>query len=200
VRYYEQLRPGHALGHYYLYEDFAPTEAPLPKPVKLNPDHEIIRMEKLPLEKIRRISLAISGVPREIPISGRFHLAAQVINATDETLLPGPPYPVRLAYHWLEKHSRKMAVFEGNRSELLPGLQANAEGKFPMTIVAPNQAGEYILQTTLVQEGVCWFEEVRPDIVREFAVSVMAGIKSPPHQREQTVREYEAFSSVAAEA
>jgi GT2 family glycosyltransferase len=200
VRYYEQLRPGHALGHYYLYEDLAPTEAPLPEAVKLSPDQEIIRMEKLPPEKIRRISLAISDVPREVPISGRFRLAAHVINATDEPLLPGPPYPVRLAYHWLESHTRKVAVFEGNRSELLPGLHANAEGKFPMTIVAPNQTGDYILQATLVQEGVCWFEDVRPDIVREFAVSVRAGVKSPAHRREQKVREYEAISSIAAEA
>lgn len=200
VRYYEQLRPGHALGHYYLYEDFAPAESALPKPVKLDPEREIIWMEKLSPEKIGKISFEISAVPQEVPTCGRFQLAARVTNATNEPLWPGAPHPVCLAYHWLEKHTRQVAVFEGNRSELLPALQANAAGKFPMTIVAPNQAGEYILQTTLVQEGVCWFEDVRPDIVREFAVSVTAGIKSPAHRREQRVREYDSLSPVAAQA
>ena len=48
-----------------------------------------------------------------------------------------------------------------------------------MEIVAPDQPGEYILQTTMVQEGVRWFEEVRPGIVQEFGVSVLAGGDGP---------------------
>jgi glycosyl transferase family 2 len=179
VRYYEQLRPGYALGHYYLYEDFAPAEAPLPKPVKLDADQEIIWSEKLPAEKISRISLEVSGVPPDVQVSARFRLEAQITNANDKPLWPGTPYPVRLAYHWLERNTRQVAVFEGNRSELFPGLEANAAGKFQMTIAAPDRPGAYILQTTIVQEGVCWFEDVRPDIMQEFAVSVMAGGRRP---------------------
>jgi len=196
VRYYEQLRPGHAFGHYYLYEDFAPAAAPLPNAAKLNADEEIIWMEKLPLEKISGISLEISDVPREVQIGSRFQLEALVTNATDEPLWPGTPHPVRLAYHWLEKNTRRMEVFEGNRSELFPGLEANSAGKFQMTIGAPDRPGQYILQTTIVQEGVCWFEAVCPDIMQEFDVSVMTESDSPRHRGEQMA---DSISSVEAE-
>lgn len=179
VRYYEQLRPGGALGHYYLYEDFVPAQAPLPKPLKLDARLETIWMERLPLENISKISLEISAVPREARVSTRFRLEAQVTNATNESLWPGTPHPVRLAYHWIEKETRQMAVFEGNRSELFPGLEANATGRFWMTIVTPDQPGEYLLQTTIVQEGVCWFEDIRPDIMQESAVSVIGDVTLP---------------------
>ena len=43
-----------------------------------------------------------------------------------------------------------------------------------LTNIAPSQPAEYILQTTMVQDGVCWFEDIRPGIVQEFAVSVTA--------------------------
>jgi hypothetical protein len=82
---------------------------------------------------------------------------------------------VRLAYHWIEKTTRQMVVFEGNRSGFFPGLDANATKHYPMMIIAPSQPGEYILQTTMVQDGICWFEDIRPGIVQEFAVTVIAG-------------------------
>jgi hypothetical protein len=43
-----------------------------------------------------------------------------------------------------------------------------------MMVLAPGKPGQYILQTTMVQERVCWFEDVNPDILQEFAVSVAA--------------------------
>jgi hypothetical protein len=70
--------------------------------------------------------------------------------------------------------TRQMVVFDGIRSGLFPGLRANATGLYPMTIIAPNKPGEYILQTTMVQDGACWFEQIRPGMVQEFAVSVTA--------------------------
>jgi hypothetical protein len=103
-----------------------------------------------------------------------FWLDVEVTKATSEAVCPCPPFPVRLAYHWIQKTTRRMIVFDGDRSGLFPCVHANATMHCPMTIIAPNQPGEYILQTSMVQEGVCWFEEVRPDILREFVVLVTA--------------------------
>ena len=135
---------------------------------------EIIRMEKLAPEKISKISLEVSEVPREMQVSSSVCLYPRVTNRTDETICAAPPYPVRLAYHWIEKATRQMVVFDGTRSGLLSGLEANVTRRYPMTIIAPDQPGEYILQATMVQDGACWFEDLRPDIVQEFAVSVTA--------------------------
>jgi len=172
VRYYEQLRPGGGLGHYYLYEDYARPEADLPEPAELDISREIIRMEQLPLGEVSKISLEVNAVPREVHISAMFWPRARVTNGLDQPLFAVAPHPVRLAYHWLEKLTRKVVVFEGIRSGFFPGLEAKATAQYDMTILAPDQPGEYILQTTVVQDGVCWFENVRPDIVKEFPVLV----------------------------
>jgi hypothetical protein len=103
-----------------------------------------------------------------------FSLDAKVTNRSSETFYLAAPFPVRLAYHWLQKATLQMVVFDGKRSELFPLLEANATALYPMIIIAPSQPGEYILQTTMVQEGVCWFEDIRPGIMQEFAVSVTA--------------------------
>ena len=174
VRYYEQLRPGGGLGHYYLYEDYAPPEAPLPKPVQVEVDREILRMEKLPPEEVSKISLEVNAAPAVVHVSALFSLDARVESAVNETLSSAPPHPVSLSYHWMEKANRQMIVFDGSRSALFPGLEANATGRYAMAIIAPDQPGDYILQTTMVQDGVGWFEDIRPGIVREFDVSVIA--------------------------
>jgi hypothetical protein len=134
-----------------------------------------VRTEKLAAGEILKISLDVSDAPQEISVSAPFWLDAKVTNQTNEALSSVPPYPVRLAYHWIEKITRKMVVFDGRRSALSPALGPNTTTGYPMKVVAPNQPGEYILQATLVQEGVCWFEDIRSGIIQEFAVSVTAG-------------------------
>jgi hypothetical protein len=133
-----------------------------------------IRTQKLSRENVARISFEVSDPPREVRGSARFWLDAKVTNETDEALSSATPFPVHLAYHWLEKTTRQVVVFEGARSGLSPGLDPNVTESYPMKIVAPKQPGEYILQTTMVQEGVCWFEHIQSGIAQEFAVSVVA--------------------------
>jgi hypothetical protein len=135
-----------------------------------------IRTERLSADEISKISLEVKVPPREVTVSTLFWLGAEITNQTKERLSSAVPYPVRLAYHWIEKSSRELAIFEGQRSALSPHLDPHACRRYSMKIVAPNQPGEYILQTTIVQEGVCWFEDIWPDIVQEFPVTVITGM------------------------
>jgi hypothetical protein len=172
MRYYEKLRPGGALDYFYLYEDHAPQLAELPPPVKLEIDREVVQMEKLSREQMAQIDFELTRVPREMDVSAVNWVEAKVTNNTAATIYAVPPYPVRLGYHWLDKATGRMAIFEGARTTILPGFAANTTSKCRMTVVTPDQPGDYILQTTLVQDGVCWFEKERPEIVQEFPISV----------------------------
>jgi hypothetical protein len=172
MRYYEKLRPGGALGYFYLYEDHAPPLAELPKPTKVNIEREVVSMGKLPREKATQVCLEVSRVPREVEASTMFWIDAQLTNGTAEMLYGAAPYPVHLSYHWLRNTSREVVVFDGIRSGLFPGLAANATGQLAMTVLAPSEAGDYLLQTTVVQDGVRWHEEVQPEILQEFPISV----------------------------
>jgi hypothetical protein len=193
VRYYEQVRPGEGLGHYYLYEDHAPSEAALPATEKLEVNREILRMNRLSPEDMSNISLKVNSVPKAVRISEWFWLDAKVINETSENLHPHPPLGVYLAYHWIYKINRRMAMFEGHRTGLFPFAPANTTIDWRMSVMAPNEPGEYILQITMIQEGVGWFENIRPGILQEFAVLVKSEkegaselLSSPVTKRVQT--------------
>ena len=175
VRYYEQLRPGGAAGHYYLYEDYAPRETMLPEPVEVDPTREILPMVKLSPDKIISVSLEAKSPPEAVGVSELFWLDVDVTNATSETLHSRPPFsPVHLSYHWLDKVGRTMCVWDGYRSGLYPDAPANTTTCCTMMIVAPDQPGQYLLQISMVQEEVSWFEQVRPGVLQEFDVLVIA--------------------------
>jgi hypothetical protein len=191
VRHYERLRPGGGLGHLYLHENYRPPEALLPKPKSLNVNTEIQWMDELPPDDIAKVSCRMGGVPPIVRPGGLFWIDADVANMTSRPLYPLPPYPVRLAYHWIKKATRRVIVFEGHRSGLFPHVGANETMHCRMAIVAPYRPGEYILQASIVQDGVCWFDQFQPDIRREFLISVTeevpgSGRRSP--KRAQTRR------------
>ena len=172
VRYYEQLRPGHQVGHYYVYEDYECPTALLPEAMAWDADLQVMHMDTLEPDAVARISLDVGAVPEEVAVSEMFWVEVTVNNATDRLLAAVPPFPVHLSYHWIDESTHQMILFEGQRSEVFPGVQANDSLRCWMRVVAPSLPGKYILQTTMVQENVCWFEDVRPDILQEFQVLV----------------------------
>lgn len=98
-----------------------------------------IRTQKLSPEIVSRISIGVSAAPREVHGSVLFWLDAKVANETEVALSSAVPYPVCLAYHWLEKTSRRIVLFEGHRSGLSPCLEPHTTRRYPMKIVAPRE-------------------------------------------------------------
>jgi hypothetical protein len=175
ARYYEELRPGHGLGHYYLYEDYGCPTTTLPEAMAWDADSVVVPpMDTLAPDAVARISLDIGAVPAEVGVLEMFWVEVTVRNATNRPLASSPPFPVCLAYHWIHGSTRGMVVFDGQRSDLFPCVQANDNMRCWIRVVAPSLPGKYILQTTMLQEAVCWFEDVRPDILQEFEVVASA--------------------------
>jgi hypothetical protein len=65
--------------------------------------------------------------------------------------------PVNFSYHWADR-TQKVVVFDGERTPLPKDLKAGATVDVNATIKAPSQPGEYLLQMTMVQENVAWFD------------------------------------------
>jgi hypothetical protein len=172
VRHYEGLRPGGGLRRYYLYEDFSYRTATLPEAMAWDRDREVLQMDALPPDAIARISLHVSAVPAAVGVSETFWIDATVKNATNRPLVALPPYAVHLAYHWIQESTRLMVMFEGERSDLFPCVRANDSMQCWMRVEAPSLPGKYILQATMLQESVYWFEDVQPGILQEFEVVV----------------------------
>jgi hypothetical protein len=85
------------------------------------------------------------------------HTPMTVRNEGRESIASLPPNPVHLSYHW-RLPDGTMAVWDGERTpigRLVPG----AERELGLRLRAPPRAGTYLLDVTLVHEGLFWFEQ-----------------------------------------
>ncbi|MEP6809506.1 MAG: sulfotransferase [Chthoniobacterales bacterium] len=171
IRFYQNFA-GPDLGYFYLFEEHHLPEHALPPSSKVDPKSEIIRMGLMYPEEAKSVSLEILEAPTLVAPAELFWPRVQVWNRGERPLRSGPPYPVYLSYHWLEAQSRRSLDFNGQRTHLFPSVEPQASQIFSMFAVAPATPGDYLLQITIVQELVRWFEDVNPEIVRETLVRV----------------------------
>ena len=169
---YERQRPGGGLGFFYLYEDHGLPELPLPASSEFEIGREILRMNALAEAESEQLSLNADTPPESVEAGGLFWLNAHLTNYTTQNVCAGAPHPVNLAYHWVAAATREIAVFDGERTAVLPELAAGNAGTFRMFIKAPPQPGEYLLRVALVQERVRWMDGENARTTRDFAVSV----------------------------
>jgi len=66
---------------------------------------------------------------------------------------------VHLSYHWLDQ-KRQPVVYDGLRTKLPGDLNPGESVTLKALIRSPESPGEYLLQVTLVQEGVAWFSDL----------------------------------------
>jgi hypothetical protein len=93
------------------------------------------------------------------------------MNQSDEIWITEGNKPVYLSYHWLDENGGTV-IFDGFRTplpwkEIPPGNRVQAT----VMVEVPKEPGNFILELTLVQEGVTWFEE-RDFMTERLAVKV----------------------------
>jgi hypothetical protein len=89
---------------------------------------------------------------------------------------------VRLAYHWLRAGppgEEPLALYEGERSELPRTLAPGEEAVVEMRVMAPAEAGRYLLALDPVFEGVAWFSDRNPDLSPTLPVEVLPAPPAP---------------------
>jgi len=172
ARAYERQRPGRSLGYFYLFDDHAPPQSPLPSGIDFAPEREILRMEALAPEEIQGLSLAATP-PAPFRKAGElFWVDVEVTNNSGRALGCGAPFSINLAYHWLHGATRETIVFDGERTAILPELPSGKRAGWKMFVIAPGEPGDYLLQLTMVQERVRWLEAENPNLPLEFAITV----------------------------
>jgi SAM-dependent methyltransferase len=65
---------------------------------------------------------------------------------------------VYLGNHWL-KADGSMLINDDGRAVLAPAVKPQQEVALKLTVKTPEQAGEYLLELDVVQEGVAWFKD-----------------------------------------
>jgi len=88
-----------------------------------------------------------------------FEISVSVTNESKETWCGYGDHPVFLSYHWTRDGSGFL-IYDGLRSELMkPEVTPGETLEQQIRIEAPQERGRFKLVLTLVQEGVCWFED-----------------------------------------
>lgn len=102
----------------------------------------------------------ITATPiNDVSVSELFEVSISVTNESKETWHSYGAHPVYLSYHW-KKGSGVSLVYDGIRTELTkPYLAPGETIEQEIIVEAPAVPGKFKLVLTLVQEGVCWFED-----------------------------------------
>lgn len=113
----------------------------------------------MPLQGPYDTEYHVCDVPTAAVVSKEFSALVRVANKSWRTWSSEEqPGPVFLSYHWLDR-SGAVKVPDGKRTPLPSPLRPGEAREVLAKVVAPDQAGKYILALDLVQEGVTWFSE-----------------------------------------
>ena len=88
-------------------------------------------------------------------------------NNTENTLYGNVNNPVLLSYHIVNEDG-SMFEFEGMRSSIETAVSSGQTVPVKIKIKAPDKKGKYILQISIVQEGIVWAENIN----NRFPISV----------------------------
>jgi hypothetical protein len=171
---YERQRPGNGLGFFYLPEDYDLPQVPLPRASEFDPAREILRMDRLTDDDVAQLTLEVAPPPEKMAARQLLWLDVSLTNRSARSIVSGSPCAVNLAYHWLDAASLAPVVFDGERTAVLPELDASATAAFKMFIMAPPAPGDYLLRLALVQEHARWLDAAGSSTVQDFSVHITA--------------------------
>lgn len=97
-------------------------------------------------------------LPTAWPTAQTIALPLTLKNTSNFTWDSAQDPPTLVAYHWLHADGR-LAIKEGERTRLPTALAPDETTSLTAQIVTPDRPGDYILQLTLVQENVAWFDQ-----------------------------------------
>jgi phosphomannomutase len=95
----------------------------------------------------------------DVMVDHTFNLPCLLHSASPQLWAGSAANPLHLSYHWHDANG-DVVVFDGERTALAQaGLGAGEVVEVSLKVLAPAAPGRYRLTVTLMQEGVCWFED-----------------------------------------
>ncbi|MDR0577219.1 MAG: hypothetical protein LBI87_06710 [Candidatus Accumulibacter sp.] len=104
--------------------------------------------------------LVVEQTPIDVKAGDNFQITASLFNQGKETWHGYGSNPVLVSYHWQLPDGSEYLILGGVRTQLSASLiHAGESVQTVIEVQAPDRKGRFRLILTLVQEGVCWFED-----------------------------------------
>lgn len=108
--------------------------------------------------KLVRYRWLLDYLPRQIEVEKTFTGNVRLENVGISTISSQTHPPIFISYHWRSPEG-EILINDGYRTplpiDLLPGRQLT----LPILIYTPDRPGLYLLEITMVNEGVCWLDD-----------------------------------------
>ncbi len=128
----------------------------------------------------QRLAGTITQAPATVQAGTLFEIQVSLTNHSPQILHSLGQYPVNWSYRWLDARGQAI-VSSGHRSPVFPPALpvrsckvTDLNGPYYVKIISPNQAGQLILQVTLVQEQVRWFDQSPIDLKLHHSITVLS--------------------------
>jgi 2-polyprenyl-3-methyl-5-hydroxy-6-metoxy-1,4-benzoquinol methylase len=123
-----------------------------------------------------QLACTIVESPTHVRPRQTFEIQMRLANHSPDVLHSLGDYPIFWSYRWLDRAGATI-VASGDRTRIFPPSKstqiANMGDPYYVRIIAPNQAGQYILRITLVQEQVRWFDQSPIDLKQTQSITVV---------------------------
>lgn len=129
------------------------------KDFTINTIVNLISQNKLDTHNLK-VVIEVGGNELTLARAEYYTVNIKLTNLSKESFKSRLPYPVYLAYHWYNLETNSYEIFDGIRTDLQTPIEPNESKDLEMDVVAPERAGKYLLQITLVQEQQFWFENI----------------------------------------
>lgn len=98
-----------------------------------------------------------------MPVNTHANLPINLVNLSEVPLSPYSSLPLFLGYHW-RKSSGELVLWDGIRTPLPLVLHKGDEEEVLVMVQAPEKPGNYVLEISMVREGVTWYDGQVPGL------------------------------------
>src|SRR5262249_24839361 len=110
-----------------------------------------------------------------VPAGRLFHLPVRVVNLGPSPISSFGNSPLLLTYHW--KQGDEVKVWDGARTSFSRPLREGDTDEIFVAVYAPSQPGDYLLEVSILREGVEWFDEKMERLPLRIAAQVTADLR-----------------------
>jgi hypothetical protein len=122
---------------------------------RLRPDHELPLCDASDYSG----SLYVVSSLERVAADSEFWIDVNIVNLSGKVWVGTERASVRLSYHWIGRLG-EVVVHDGIRTEIKGGfVKPNSSVMQQIRVLSPWAPGCYVLRISLVEEGVCWFED-----------------------------------------